>query len=195
MDIPRRNPQTLYGQHQLSSSYSIYILYRGVVEEFAPVPIQDPPVPIMLPTNHSVIKPLVSIMQITYGSFEPYRTRADQLTIHGYGAYSLICIPYIIMSFVNLLAALLCHEYPCLFLAESVIMEEARSRGCIFNGTVGVARPRTTNLPEPIQPAEDLEFLVPGSSSVVTVTDQTIDGWKDEKVQWNQIVSSNPYSR
>lgn len=201
IDIPRRNPKCLHGQHQLNNSYAIYAPYFARFEEFAPPGlIQDPPTKITLPSNYSAIKPLVSIIQISYASFELYRAGADQFTTYGYGAYPLICIPYIIMSFMNLVAALLCPEYPCLFLAESQIMQEARARGCIFNGTVGLAKSRPLDLSTPLESTElsnypeNEEFLDRRSTDGVTVTDESVNEWashRPETGKWNQVVSSN----
>lgn len=137
----------------------------------------------MLPSNHSFIKPLVSIIQITYGSFEIYQARADQFSNYGYGAYSLICIPYIIMSFMNLVAALVCPEYPCLFLAESLIMEEARARGCIFNGTIGHGKLDSSDPSSPEEPTQtsnnpppavEEKLLVPSVTPGIATTDESV---------------------
>lgn len=127
----------------------------------------------MLPSNHSLIKPLLSIIQITYGSFEIYRTRWDQLTNYGYGAYYLICIPYIIMSFVNLVAALVCPEYPCVFLAESPIMQEARARGCTFNGTIGLADIGSSDPAGPSEPTEPAGGPSPEWQGLLLVSSRT----------------------
>lgn len=81
----------------------------------------------------------MSIFQIIYGSVELYRGRGGQFEKYGYGAYSLIVIPFVFMSFLNLMAALVCPEYPYMFLVESPMSDEAKARGCILNGMVGRA--------------------------------------------------------
>lgn len=73
---------------------------------------------IRLSCNYSILKPVASIIQIIYGSFELYEARNQQLARFGYAAYSLSLIPYILMSLINLLANLCEPQYPSMFLVN-----------------------------------------------------------------------------
>ncbi|KAI5848769.1 hypothetical protein DFP73DRAFT_592396 [Morchella snyderi] len=66
--------------------------------------------------NHSIIKIVAAIFQTLYGSYELFRARESQLERYGFAAYSLSVIPYIMMSLINLLAALIEPEYPMMYL-------------------------------------------------------------------------------
>lgn len=132
------NPTNIHGQLQLSESYAVYQFCGIDIEEYTcPALNQDHLLQMKISSNYSVTKALVSIFQIFYGSFELYRTRGGQLDNYGYGAYSLIVIPFVFMSFVNLVAALSSPEYPLLFLVESPMSDEAKARGSILSGMVG----------------------------------------------------------
>jgi hypothetical protein len=48
--------------------------------------------------NYSILKTLMAITQIVYGSIEVYHAREHQFDRLGYGAYALTVVPYILMS-------------------------------------------------------------------------------------------------
>lgn len=66
-----------------------------------------------------------------------YQARASQLTDYGYTAWSLTVIPYVLMSLTNLTANLSCPDYPCLYVVETELLQEARGHGAVVYGTVG----------------------------------------------------------
>lgn len=69
--------------------------------------------------NSSVLKIVVSIVQILYGCFELYTSGGGkQLERYGYAAYSLSVIPYILMSLSNLISSLFTPQYPTLYLVH-----------------------------------------------------------------------------
>ena len=67
---------------------------------------------------HGVVKAGVAIFQVLYGSWELYIARGRQFEKYGYSAFSLTLVPYIGMSLLNLLAAILEPQYPCVFLVQ-----------------------------------------------------------------------------
>lgn len=85
-------------------------------------------------------------------------------------------------------------------------MQEARARGCIFNGTVGLAKPRPLDQSTPLESTElsnypqlpgEQEFLDRRNTDGVTVIDESVDEWAShgsETGKWNQVVSSNSCS-
>ena len=64
------------------------------------------------------MKASVAVFQVLYGSWELYIARGRQFERYGYTAFSLTLVPYIAMSLLNLLAAVLEPQYPCVFLVQ-----------------------------------------------------------------------------
>ena len=60
----------------------------------------------------------MAIFQVLYGSWELYLARGHQFERYGYTAFSLTLVPYIAMSLLNLLAAIVEPQYPCVFLVK-----------------------------------------------------------------------------
>lgn len=77
---------------------------------------QIPQSQLNLSCNHPILKIIAAVLQTLYGSYELFRARESQLERYGFAAYSLSIIPYIIMSLVNLMAALIEPEYPTMYL-------------------------------------------------------------------------------
>lgn len=88
--------------------------------------------------NYNALKSLVALGQSIYAITTLYGTRGDQIDQYGYAAFGLTVAPYAIMSLINLIGGMVTPQYPCLYMVESSIMDEAQSRpGCYFQGTVG----------------------------------------------------------
>ncbi|KAF8243370.1 hypothetical protein K440DRAFT_637392 [Wilcoxina mikolae CBS 423.85] len=90
--------------------------------------------------NRSIMKTLAAIIQIVYGAKELYDARGRQIQHYGYAAYSFTIIPYLLMSFLNLIAMLGEPQYPALYLVH------LRTHSDIppvegLHGTVGTVRP------------------------------------------------------
>lgn len=90
-----------------------------------------------LSSVYSFASALVSIIQITYALTGLYRSRGDQVSKYGYAAFSFTVLPYVIMSFVNLLGNLVTPRYSTLYLVRTEMMDEASRRGGEFQGIVG----------------------------------------------------------
>ena len=83
-------------------------------------------------------KGLLAIFQALYACATLYETRGDQIERYGYAAFGLTVAPYSVMSIINLIGAVLAHDYSTVFMVESKIIEEARQRkGACFRGAVG----------------------------------------------------------
>jgi hypothetical protein len=78
--------------------------------------LQIPQSKLNLCYNYPIIKVIAAILQTLYGSYEVFRVGESQFERYGFAAYSLTIIPYIIMSLVNLMAALIEPEYPTMYL-------------------------------------------------------------------------------
>ncbi|KAL0634960.1 hypothetical protein Q9L58_006078 [Maublancomyces gigas] len=68
--------------------------------------------------NYSMVKAFAAIGQILYGSFQLYKSAAGNIAYYGYEAYELTIIPYIVMSFLNLVASLCEPQFPAIFLVD-----------------------------------------------------------------------------
>jgi hypothetical protein len=88
-------------------------------------------------SSYSFPKAVVAIVQTVYAAITLYQSRGSQIQIYGYAAFGLTVTPYIVMSIVNLIAALATPDYDALFLVRSEIMDEAEKRGGVFDGLVG----------------------------------------------------------
>ena len=87
---------------------------------------------------------MVAIFQVLYASYTLYKTRGDQLSQYGYAAFGLTVIPYIIMSFLNLLGNLSTPNYLTLYLIGSPELEEAKLQDeAALDGLVGSIVPLT----------------------------------------------------
>lgn len=69
-----------------------------------------------LSCSYSIFKAVVTIVQVGYGSFGLWQISGQLVDKYGYPAYPLTTIPYILLSFVNLLANLCQPQYPAMFL-------------------------------------------------------------------------------
>jgi hypothetical protein len=87
--------------------------------------------------SYSMPKAIIAVVQTIYAAFTLYRTQGNQVQVYGYAAFGFTVTPYILMSIVNLVAQVVTPDYPSLFLVRSDVMDEAESRGGIFDGVVG----------------------------------------------------------
>ncbi|KAL8959597.1 MAG: hypothetical protein Q9193_003567 [Seirophora villosa] len=77
------------------------------------------------------------MLQIAYASYTLAKSTGDEIERNGYASFNLTVIPYIIMSFVNLLGNLATPSYPCVYLVATSTMYEAQQRGNIISGYTG----------------------------------------------------------
>lgn len=70
-------------------------------------------------SNYNLVKATIAIAQLLYAIDTFYETRGDQVSRYGYAAFGLTVAPYAWMSFINLLASLVCPDYPARYLVES----------------------------------------------------------------------------
>lgn len=88
-------------------------------------------------SSNSLASPLISIVQIFYALATLYQSRGDQIARYGYAAFGFTVLPYLVMSFVNLLGCVFTPMYSGLYLVQSEIMDEAIHRGGHFDNIVG----------------------------------------------------------
>ncbi|KAI1745716.1 hypothetical protein F4680DRAFT_403065 [Xylaria scruposa] len=80
---------------------------------------------------------VIAVVQIVYSSYQLAVISADQFDRYGYSAFSITTIPYIVMSFINLIGNLLTPTYPSLYIVKTFVLEEAESRGIKFGQSIG----------------------------------------------------------
>lgn len=68
--------------------------------------------------NYSIIKPIAAITQIIYGFCQLFPSSEKPINYYGYNAYQFVITPYIVMSFLNLIASVCEPQFPTLYLVE-----------------------------------------------------------------------------
>lgn len=98
---------------------------------------------------------MIAVFQIVYAAAALYQSRGYQVQKYGYAAFGFTVLPYLVMSFINLLGNLVTPNYDSLYLVHTEMMDEAIKRGGRFTDVVGVL---------PSDPVHvDEVFLVSGS--------------------------------
>ncbi|KAH7400557.1 hypothetical protein DE146DRAFT_465785 [Phaeosphaeria sp. MPI-PUGE-AT-0046c] len=92
---------------------------------------------LVLSQSSNIASTFVTLMQIVYGAYELSKGTGHAFKIYGYWAYTLMVVPYLMMSLVNLLGNLATPVYPSIYLVTIPTMEEAQRRGYVFNGHTG----------------------------------------------------------
>jgi hypothetical protein len=90
-----------------------------------------------LSPQHSFLKGFIAVFQLAASSYTLYQTKGDQISRFGYAAFGLTVAPYLVMSVVNLMAALLTPDYTRIYVAKTDVMMEAQRRHGIFEGIIG----------------------------------------------------------
>ncbi|KAI4214735.1 MAG: hypothetical protein LQ351_002811 [Letrouitia transgressa] len=82
-------------------------------------------------------KAIIAIIQTIIASIALYRSRGDQIEYYGYASFGLTLFPYILMSIINLITAVVIPDYPKVFIVSSRASELAIAKGGFIEGTVG----------------------------------------------------------
>lgn len=142
-----------------------------------------PGVRTVLASNPKMLMGLAAIGQLLFACLTVYWGQGVQQKKAGYTAYSLTVIPYAIMSFLNLIVALLIPDYSTRYLVRNSIMEEAESRGGQFSATVGILQPGTeisTRYPETMTFQKSENY---GGKQVITAAENISFGTA-EPMRW-----------
>lgn len=91
----------------------------------------------ILQTSYSLASGVISIVQIFSACSALYQSKGYQITAYGYAAFGFTVTPYLVMSFLNLLANCFTPTFPNLYLVHTEMMDEAISRGGQFTDIVG----------------------------------------------------------
>lgn len=96
---------------------------------------------IQLSKSKSITKGLVAVLQLCFSIFVLVRSKANQIQIYGYAAFSLTVAPYAVMAAVNLLANAVMPTYSSLYLVRNDVMDEIEKANNIsFNNVVGTVQ-------------------------------------------------------
>lgn len=98
--------------------------------------------PATLASSYSSAKAFVAIIQLCFAVASLVQTSEKEIHYYGVASYHLTVIPYAIMSLINLIGNLVNPAYAAMYLVHTDIMEEARGRGCEFDGIVGQLVPQ-----------------------------------------------------
>lgn len=86
--------------------------------------------------SFSALKALASILQVIAAFTTLLSHRPDLIKRWGYASYHLTVIPYLFMTFVNLISNMMTADYPCLYMVRTETMNEAQRVGGRFEGEV-----------------------------------------------------------
>ena len=155
VDSVMEGSRIVHGRHWLPQGYQLAILpTHAIVVPFAEVrsdatlQLPDHPPSVRLSCSHNALKIAITLFQTIASVVTLYRTRGDQIDRYGFAAFGLTVVPYTIMSTVNLLGGILTPAYPTLYLVRSPEMEEAKTRGGLFDGVVGTVVEARTGVVE-----------------------------------------------
>jgi hypothetical protein len=155
--------------------------------------------------QYSPLKVLITLTQLLYSVQTLYSIRSHQLDRFGYAAFGLTVIPYLVMSFVNLVAGLLCPDFEYSYLVDSSILREANSReSASFPGIVGrlveesildIRTPdpgsrhwiNVTTEVKPSLSSEKLKFILKSPSEAICFENTAEDDTRDEKDVRNSV--------
>ncbi|KAH7075014.1 hypothetical protein FB567DRAFT_182368 [Paraphoma chrysanthemicola] len=126
----------IHGRHILPAGYRFAILPHDAEFENSSTSRGSQHLHVEISATYNMVKALIALAQSAYALTTLYRARGDQIEQFGYAAFGLTVAPYAVMSIMNLVGNLCRPEYPSLYLVESSTMDEARSRGGLFDGAV-----------------------------------------------------------
>jgi hypothetical protein len=140
----------VHGLEYMYPSYElVYVPRNAVVEDGIPTPVRDDGIVtaplksdgIKLSKSTNLTKGLIAILQLIFSTFTLVRSKANQIEIYGYAAFSLTVAPYAVMALVNLIANAVMPTYPSLYLVRNDVMDEIESVNDVkFCNVVGTVR-------------------------------------------------------
>lgn len=123
-----------------ASAYRIIKLHKSFAKHVS-IPEKEEST-LRISQNSNILISLIAVAQIVYAAYSLARVTGDQFEHFGYSAFHLTVLPYMVMSFVNLLGNLATPTYPSIYLVGTTILEEARLRGLKFSDPIGYIHDR-----------------------------------------------------
>ncbi|KAK3306147.1 uncharacterized protein B0T15DRAFT_485581 [Chaetomium strumarium] len=170
-----RNPHKLHGKALLPPGYSWFAVHHEAKVLWAEPSRECDDMkgrPPGISSNYTWIQSLIAIFQAGSAALTLYNSRGNQIQRYGYAAFGLTVVPYLVMSLWNLVAQIATAEYPTVYMVDSPEMEEARRRGGVFDGVVGMLEPEVSDEDDD---ANVLEYAVKRSADGVQLL-QRISG-------------------
>ena len=87
-------------------------------------------------STYSLAKAAISIIQALAAFATLLGYRDDVIRKWGYASFHLTIIPYLVMTVFNFISNICTADYDCLYMIETLVMDEARERSGMFEGTV-----------------------------------------------------------
>ncbi|KAH7064458.1 hypothetical protein BKA63DRAFT_173792 [Paraphoma chrysanthemicola] len=135
----------IHGRHILPTGYRFALLPHDTEFERSSTGFGGQQPHVEISATYNTVKALIALAQSAYALATLYRARGDQIGQFGYAAFGLTVAPYAVMSIMNLVGNLCRPEYPSLYMVESSTMDEARSRGGLFEGAVARVQEEVNN--------------------------------------------------
>lgn len=142
----------IQGRCELPPGYALSYIPKDM-KIYPRIPYAENPIPRLfsiepyskthLSSAHDFPRILFSITQTVSGAYALYKARGSQIERYGYAAFGLTVLPYIVVSIINFLGALVTSEYETVFVVHSSMMDEMITRGGIVDGVVGTIHPST----------------------------------------------------
>lgn len=109
-----------------SYGYDLALVPRNaMVDKLKEYPHKDHPA---IRYQRNMAKIVIAFCQLAYASTTLYQSRGHQIQVLGYTASGLTVAPYAVMSFINLVGALVCPDFGQVHLVHSSILDEARTK-------------------------------------------------------------------
>lgn len=86
--------------------------------------------------SYNTAKAIASLIQAFAAIYTLLLHRSDVIERWGFASFHLTVVPYLVMTIVNFVSNILVADYACLYMVESELMREARSKGGVFVGAV-----------------------------------------------------------
>jgi hypothetical protein len=173
----------IHGLRSLPRGYELAILPdNATIVANGEAPIKD----VHISSSYNLAQVIVSLVQLISSSVTLYRARGDQLDQYGYAAFGLTVLPYVTMSIVNFFGNLVTPNYQAVYMVYSAELEEAKSRGGTFDGTVGKIVQLPQSAVEDVQ-SRTASFHSSGESFTVRVSDPSSEADQSYQVGEEEV--------
>ena len=134
-----------YALSYVPGDIKVYQRYHALVAENSSNETKQSPSQTRIASAKDFPRILFSLTQTISGGYALFKAQGSQIERYGFAAFGLTVVPYIVISIINFVGALLTSEYETVFLVHSSIMDEMISRGGIVDGVVGTIDIPTEN--------------------------------------------------
>lgn len=126
-----------YSNNLFEEGYELVVVPPLAMLESTLGKVESPIAGVRLASNKDAMTYVGGAIQVLFAIYSIYDTSGPQVAKFGYAAYGFTVINYAVMSIVNSIARAMSKTYPAMFMVRSDVMDEAETRGVIFDGVVG----------------------------------------------------------